>query len=299
MSVQSTKPSRTVDQEGSSEGKPISEDLLLDLQQSAERMGGGCDPLWLRNGRLPNFSFEEFGDKGPRLILLHGLFGAASNWNSVIPYLATFCRPINLRFPLIQLHSSEARVKALAVYTEAFIRTIGEDRVLLCGNSLGGHVALRLALARPDLVKAMVLAASSGLYEHSVEALPLRPNANFVRTHMAKVFFNQEFVTEEAIQEIADILKPKGNVLKMIQAARSAKKDNLQSVLPTIQIPSLLLWGTNDNVTTMDVANLFHRLLPQSTLRTIEQCGHAPMIEHPAWFAEEVRTFLDQQGALS
>jgi pimeloyl-ACP methyl ester carboxylesterase len=116
---------------------------------------------------------------------------------------------------------------------------------------------------------------------------------------MAKVFFNQEFVTEEAIQEIADILKPKGNVLKMIQAARSAKKDNLQSVLPTIHIPSLLLWGTNDNVTTMEVANLFHRLLPQSTLRTIKQCGHAPMIEHPAWFAEEVRTFLDHQGALS
>jgi pimeloyl-ACP methyl ester carboxylesterase len=298
MSVQSTKPSRTVDQGGNIEDKPISEDLLLALRQSAERMGG-CDPLWLKNGRLPNFSYEEFGDKGPRLILLHGLFGAASNWNSVIPYLATFCRPINLRFPLIQLHSSEARVKALAVYTEAFIRTIGEDRVLLCGNSLGGHVALRLALARPDLVRAMVLAASSGLYEHSVEALPLRPNANFVRTHMAKVFFNQEFVTEEAIQEIADILKPKGNVLKMIQAARSAKKDNLQSVLPTVHIPSLLLWGTNDNVTTMEVAHLFHSLLPQSTLRTIEQCGHAPMIEHPAWFAEEVRTFLEQQGAFS
>jgi len=47
------------------------------------------------------------------------------------------------------------------------------------------------------------------------------------------------------------------------------------------------------------VAHLFDSLLPQSTLRTIEQCGHAPMIEHPAWFAEEVRTFLEQQGAFS
>lgn len=296
MSVHLKKPSRSGDQ---GDGQPVPEGLLADLRQSAESMGGGCEPLWLKQGRLPKFTYEEFGDKGPRLILLHGLFGAASNWNSVIPLLATFCRPINLRFPLIELHSSEARVKALAVYTEAFIRTIGEDRVFLCGNSLGGHVALRLALARPDLVRAMILAASSGLYEHSVEALPLRPNATFVRTHMAKVFFNQAFVTEEAIQEIADILKPKGNVLKMIQAARSAKKDNLQSVLPTVNIPSLLLWGTNDNVTTMEVANLFHSLLPQSILRTIEQCGHAPMIEHPEWFAEEVRTFLHQQGALS
>jgi pimeloyl-ACP methyl ester carboxylesterase len=298
MSIQSTKPSRRGGEERGDGGTPISEGLLRDLRQSAERMGGGCDPLWLKEGRWPSFSYEEFGESGPRLVLLHGLFGAASNWNSVIPLLAEFCRPINLRFPLLQLHSSEARVKALAVYTEAFIRTIGEDRVLLCGNSLGGHVALRLALARPSMVRAMVLAASSGLYEHSVEALPLRPNATFVRTHMAKVFFDQRFVTEEAIQEIADILKPKGNVLKMIQSARSAKKDNLQALLPTVQIPSLLLWGSDDNVTTMEVAHLFDELLPQSTLRVIKDCGHAPMIEHPEWFAEEVRQFLRQQSAL-
>lgn len=297
MSVQSTKLPRNATGGGEGE-KPIPEDLLLMLRQSSERMGGGCDPLWLKEGKLPQFAFEEFGDRGPRLLLLHGLFGAASNWDSVIPFLIDFCRPVNLRFPLIQMHSSEAGVKALAVYTEAFIRTIQEDKVLLCGNSLGGHVALRLALARPELVRAMVLAASSGLYEHSVEALPLRPNATFVRTHMAKVFYNQRFVTEEAIEEIAEILKPKGNVLKMIQAARSAKKDNLQSVLPTLDVPSLLIWGKNDNVTTMEVARLFRDLMPKATLQTIDECGHAPMIEHPEWFAEQVRQFLEQQGAL-
>lgn len=299
MSVHSTILPRNLSDLGGDAGRPIPEDLLLTLRQSSGRMGGGCDPQWLSVGRLPSFDFEEFGDSGPRVVLLHGLLGAASNWDSVIPLLANFCRPVNLRFPLIQLHSSEARVKALAVYTEAFIRTIGEKDLFLCGNSLGGHVALRLALARPELVRAMILAASSGLYEHSVEALPLRPNAAFVRTHMAKVFFNQRFVTEEAILEIAELLKPKANVLKIIQVARSAKKDNLQALLPTLDIPSLLLWGENDTVTTMEVAHLFRDLMPQATLRTKDGCGHAPMIEHPEWFAEEVRQFLTQQGALA
>ena len=298
MNLYSTKLRSNAAERRGDGGKPIPEDLLLILRQSSERMGGGCDPQWLKEERLPQFAFEEFGDRGPRLLLLHGLLGAASNWDSVIPHLVGYCRPVNLRFPLIQMHSSEAGVKALAVYTEAFIRTMGEEKVLLCGNSLGGHVALRLALARPELVRAMVLAASSGLYEHSVEALPLRPNATFVRTHMAKDFYNQRFVTEEAIDEIAEILRPKGNVLRMIQVARSAKKDNLQSVLPTVNIPSLLLWGANDNVTTMEVARLFRDLMPKATLHTVGECGHAPMMEHPEWFAEQVRQFLEQQGAL-
>jgi pimeloyl-ACP methyl ester carboxylesterase len=271
--------------------------LIRDLRASAARMGD-CDPRWLRDGVLPEFTYEEFGGHGPRLILLHGLFGAASNWDSVIPYLTRFCRPINLHFPLLALHSSEARVKALAVYTEAFLRVIGETDALLCGNSLGGHVALRLALARPELVRGMVLAASSGLYEHSVEALPLRPNAHFVRKHMAKVFHNQAFVTDAAIDEIASILVAKGNVLKMIQAARSAKKDNLQKLLPTVTMPTLLLWGLNDHITTMDVAHTFKSLIPDSELETIDECGHAPMIEFPEWFAHRVEFFLQRRSFL-
>ena len=142
------------------------------------------------------------------------------------------------------------------------------------------------------------MAGSSGLYEHSMEALPLRPNATFVRTHMSKVFYDQSYVTDEAVQEIADMIKAKANILKMIQSARSAKKDNLQSLLPTINIPTLLLWGTNDNITTMDVAYTFRDLMPRADLKTIDNCGHAPMIEHPEWFAKEVRSFMHFRGDL-
>ncbi len=151
---------------------------------------------------------------------------------------------------------------------------------------------MRLYLANPGLVKCLILSGTSGLYEHSVDSLPVRPDHRFVREHMGRVFFNSEFVTEEAIAEIAEILKDRGRTLNLIHAARSAKRDNLLHELKRIEVPTLLLWGEDDQVTTMDVAETFHANIKNSKLVTIKGCGHAPMIEHPEWFSEEVKRFL-------
>jgi pimeloyl-ACP methyl ester carboxylesterase len=253
---------------------------------------GSVDPLWLKNEEEPQFKTVEMGTQGPELILLHGLFGALSNWESVQPLIAAYAKPIALSFPLLTAHRSEVKVKSLALYTEYFIRNRGLAPTTLCGNSLGGHVALRLYLAQPELVDCLILAGTSGLYEHSVDSLPVRPGREFVQDHMSRVFHDRKFITEEAVSEITTILEDRSRVLNLIHAARSAKKDNLKDVLPLVKAPTLLLWGENDEVTTMDVAETFHKLIPNSTLVTTKNCGHAPMIEKPEWFADEVKKFL-------
>ena len=257
---------------------------------------GSDDPLWLKQEREPDFKTVEMGSSGPELVLLHGLFGALSNWDTVQPLIASYAQPIALSLPLLSAHRSEVKVKSLALYTEYFVRSRNFAPVSLCGNSLGGHVALRMALAAPELVDCLILTATSGLYEHSVDSLPVRPGYAFVREHMEKVFYNQNFVTEEAIGEIVTILEARANVLNLIHAARSAKKDNLKDLLGQIKVPTLLLWGEDDCVTTMDVAEMFNKLIPNSKLLSIKNCGHAPMIEHPEWFAEEVKKFLGQHS---
>ena len=257
---------------------------------------GSTDPQWVVNEEEPSFKTVEMGDKGPELVLLHGLFGALSNWDTVQPLMAQYAKPIALSLPLLTAHRSEVKVKALALYAEYFVRNRGLAPVSLCGNSLGGHVALRLCLAAPELVDTLVLTATSGLYEHSVDSLPVRPGREFVEEHMSKVFVNEQFITEEAIGEIVKILEDRGRVLNLIHAARSAKKDNLKDVLGQIKVPTLLLWGEDDQVTTMEVAEMFHKLIPNSQLVTIKKCGHAPMIEHPEWFSEEVKKFLKKHS---
>jgi 2-hydroxy-6-oxonona-2,4-dienedioate hydrolase len=257
---------------------------------------GSTDPLWLKSEKPPTFKTVEIGAAGPEVVLLHGLFGALSNWDNVQPLMAAYAKTMALSFPLLTAHRSEVKVKSLALYTEYFVRERGIAPVTLCGNSLGGHVALRMCLAAPELVDCLILTATSGLYEHSVDALPVRPGEEFVREHMQKVFFNQEFVTEEAIAEIVTILEDRNRVLNLIHAARSAKKDNLKDLLGQIKVPTLLLWGEDDLVTTMEVARMFHKLIPNSELVTIKNCGHAPMIEHPHWFSQQVERFLRQHS---
>lgn len=266
--------------------------VLDRVRQSVKQMDVKM-PRWLDKGTIPEFETVEQGDDGPVIIMLHGLFGALSNWDSVFPLFANFSRCIALQLPILTGKSSEVHVKALAAYTECFIRTRGfNEPVILCGNSLGGHVALRLALAAPELIDTLILSGSSGLYEHTVDTLPIRPKSDFIREHMGRVFFSEAFITVEAINEILEILSHRSNHLNLIHAARSAKKDNLQKLLPNVQHPTLLLWGEDDEVTTMDVAGIFSEQIPNSTLSSIAQCGHAPMIEHPKWFAEQVEGFI-------
>ena len=265
------------------------------IKESIPKLGS-TDPLWVVNEQEPTFKTVEMGTKGPEMVLIHGLFGALSNWDTVQPLMAEYSKPIALSLPLLNAHRSEVKVKALALYTEYLIRNRGFAPVTLCGNSLGGHVALRLCLAAPQLVDCLILTATSGLYEHSVDSLPIRPGKEFVEEHMSKVFFNQEFVTPEAVNEIVTILEDRTRVLNLIHAARSAKKDNLKDLLGQIKVPTLLLWGEEDQVTTMEVAEMFHKLIPNSQLVTIKKCGHAPMIEHPEWFSEQVRRFLEQHS---
>jgi pimeloyl-ACP methyl ester carboxylesterase len=275
----------------------MSSDLYDAVRASAAKMEQ-CDPLWLKRGNFPGLDLTEGGQAGPRVFLLHGLFGAVSNWDDVFPMLERFARPVGVRFPILTGHTSEVKVKALAVLVEYYLRSNNLGPVVLCGNSLGGHVALRLALACPDLVDCLILSGASGLYEHTADSLPVRPGYDFVLEHMTKVFYNPKFVTHESISEVVEILKRKKHILNLIHTARSAKRDNLYHQLPLISAPTLLLWGENDKITPMDVARTFHERIKNSEIYSLNECGHAPMIEHPEWFAERVQAFLLQHSRL-
>lgn len=266
-------------------------DLFKGVDEVVQRLDTVV-PLWLKNREDPSFVTDENGGVGPEILLLHGLFGALSNWNDVSPLMAKYSKPIALQFPLLTAPRNDVKVKSLAAYTWYFVKKRAIEPVILCGNSMGGHVALRLCLADPSMVKCLILTGTSGLYEHSVDSLPIRPDQRFIKDQMARVFYDKKFITDEAVDTIYQVIKQKRNVLNIISAARSAKKDYLLSNLKEINVPTLLLWGEDDEVTTMDVAEAFHKNIKNSKLVTIKNCGHAPMIEHPHWFAEEVKKFI-------
>lgn len=247
----------------------------------------------LRRQHQQGYEFVDEG-QGPVLLLLHGLFGALSNWRDVVSEFATDHRVIIPLLPVYEMPLSQAGVPGLVAYVEGFVAAIGlPPSFTLLGNSLGGHVALVYALKNPARVNRMVLTGSSGLFENSMGAsFPKRGNYAYVQERVGFTFYDPNLATQELVDEVFDVTNSNAKCLRMIAIARSAQRHNLSKELAKITVPVLLVWGLNDTITPPPVAHEFARLLPQAELRFLDHCCHAPMMERPAGFNAYLRRFL-------
>jgi 2-hydroxy-6-oxonona-2,4-dienedioate hydrolase len=233
--------------------------------------------------------FIERGS-GPVIVVLHGLFGALSNFTHVLDHFSKEYKVVIPLMPIYDLPLKKTNVPTLADYVHSFIRERGYSDVTLLGNSLGGHVSLVYTVKHPSKVKALILTGSSGLYENAFGgSFPRREDRDYIRKKVETTFHDPANATEELVQEVFDIINDKSKLFRILAIAKSAIRHNMRDELPSIKIPVCLIWGRNDGVTPPEVAEEFHQLLPQSDLFWIDECGHAPMMEHPIVF----NTLLD------
>ena len=247
----------------------------------------------LRRQHQHGYEFVDEG-RGPVLLLLHGLFGALSNWQDVVREFAPDHRVIIPLLPVYDMPLKQAGVPGLVAYVEGFVQAVGlPASFVVLGNSLGGHVALVYALANPRRVSRLVLTGSSGLFEDSMGgSFPKRGNYAYVRERVGYTFYDPTVATQELVDEVFDVTNSNAKVLRIIAIARSAQRHNLSKELARIPVPVLLVWGLNDTITPPPVAHEFARLLPHAELRFLDHCGHAPMMERPAGFNACLRRFL-------
>ena len=239
-----------------------------------------------------NFQFIEEGNGEP-LILLHGLFGALSNFADLLEHFKKTHKVIIPLLPLFDLSLIETSVSGLKRFVRKFVDHRGYSNFHLLGNSLGGHVALVYALEHQDQIASLILTGSSGLFENGMgESYPKRGDYEYIKNKTALTFYDPAMATKELVDEVFEITKNRIKVIKIIALAKSAIRNNLGEELNQIQIPTLLIWGKNDTVTPPFVAEEFHKLIPNSQLHFIDKCGHAPMMEVPGEFNDLLFTFL-------
>jgi pimeloyl-ACP methyl ester carboxylesterase len=232
--------------------------------------------------------------KGDVIILLHGLFGSLSNWESVAMEFTSSHRVLIPRLPLFANPITRQGLESLVDYVEEFIQQHALPSVILMGNSLGGHVALLYSWRRPEMVTKLVLAGSSGLYENSFGgSFPRVKDYAYIREKVEKTFYKPEVATKELVDEVFATVQSRVKSLSIIGLARAAQRHNVLSLLPKIEIPTLLIWGLQDIITPPEVAREFHEELPESELIFLDQCGHVPMMEQPKLFNQHVRRFLE------
>lgn len=238
------------------------------------------------------FKYVEEGEGEP-LILLHGLFGALSNFEVLIEHFRHTHKVVVPVLPLFELDILHTTVGGLAKYVHKFIETKDYDAIHLLGNSLGGHVALMHVLKHPERIKSLILTGSSGLFENGMgDTYPRRGDYEYIKKKTEVTFYDPKTATKELVDEVFEITRNRLKVIKIIALAKSAIRHNLGEELNNVKQPTLLIWGNNDTITPPFVAREFHRLIPGSELHFIDKCGHAPMMEQPHEFNIILDKFL-------
>lgn len=230
----------------------------------------------------------------PPVVLLHGMLGDLSNWVDTIEALvANDYRVLAPELPVYNLPLKQTSVPGLVRYVRRFVEALELAPPVLVGNSLGGHIALLYALDYPEGLPALVLSGASGIYEVNIgTSTPRRQDREYIRERAAVTFYDPVHATDELVEEMHGIVNDRARALRLIKMARSAKSESIVDRLDGIEAPTLLVWGRDDNITPPDVAEEFLARLRNAQLAFIDECGHAPMIEHPEAFNHLMLDFL-------
>jgi len=242
--------------------------------------------------QVDKFKYIEEGEGEP-LILLHGLFGALSNFGDLINYFKNHNKVVVPLLPLLDMDLLHTSVGGLQKFVNKFIEYQDYQNVHLLGNSLGGHVAILNVLKQPERIKSLILTGSSGLFENGMgDTYPKRGDYDYIKKKTELTFYDPKIASKELVDEVYEIVNNRLKAIKIIALAKSAIRNNLGEDINQIKQPTLLVWGNNDSITPPFVGREFHRLIPNSELHFIDKCGHAPMMEVPEEFNRILHKFL-------
>lgn len=241
------------------------------------------------------FKYVETGGEGTPLLLLHGLFGALSNFEDLTNH---FSHKLNVVIPILPIYEMpifKVSVSGLVDFVTEFVEFKGYDKVHVLGNSLGGHVGLLYVLAHPERIASVTLTGSSGLYESAFgTAFPKRGDYEYIKTKTAATFYDPATASKELVDEVFGIVNDRGKAIRVVATAKSAVRHNLGDKLHKIKAPTLLIWGMQDIVTPPFVGEKFKELISDSRLHMLDHCGHAPMMEKPVEFNKLLDAFLEE-----
>jgi pimeloyl-ACP methyl ester carboxylesterase len=241
------------------------------------------------------------GGDGPPVVLLHGLGGSAANWVQVFPGLVDAHRVIAIDLPGHGGSPALPRgtgVEGFAAAVADALDAEGVGPALVAGHSFGGHVAVRLALQRPDLVTGLLLVAAAGLSTSRKVArryialvTRLRParrvqplarrfgsRPGFRRAVLAPWFVSDaEALTQAALRGLFRDTREHGGVAV---AGVAMIRDDLRAEIALVARPALVLWGARDlQLPVSDGVELARRL--GAPLRIVADCGHLLPAERP------------------
>jgi pimeloyl-ACP methyl ester carboxylesterase len=258
------------------------------------------------------FHYRDEGT-GPTLLLLHGVASSLHTWDDWVARLAPHYRIIRIDMPGHGLTGNDPSIERYEISymvdkLEKFLNKLSIDDIYLAGNSLGGYVAWNYALHRPDRVKKMVLLDSAGFPQDmpfimNFAALPgigemsavMMPKF-IVDMNVNAAFGDDDKVTDKLQQRYFDLTMRQGNREALVNVFRTMKEQSsnphLGDRIKEIKVPTLLMWGDQDEWVPLDVMQQFAQALPNSQSIVYEGVGHMPMEELPVQTSRDAHGFF-------
>lgn len=258
-------------------------------------------------------------DQGPRdapaLLLIHGSNASLHTWEPWVQRLSGRYRVITLD---LQGHGLTGPDPAgcytpvcMADTVEAVRQKLGITKMAIAGNSMGGAVATRYALAHPDRVAALILVDAGGAPVQSKGPPPIgfriaqMPILSDVAAHITpramvaetlqKSVSVKSVASEAAVNRYWELLRAPGNrQATMARFATPRTPFTAESLASLQTMPLLLIWGREDALTPVQAAEWFHKVLPQAKLALYDGIGHLPQEEAPDRSATDVSQFLSE-----
>lgn len=255
-------------------------------------------------------------DEGPRddpspIVLMHGTGSSLHAWDGWADALKAQRRVIRFDLPGYGLTGpSPGNTYGLDKDVEvviALLDKLGIERCVLGGNSLGGAVTWRTALAHPARVEKMILVDAGGYPFHSTSVpigfrlarLPgvgwLLQNTlprSLVEQGWHNVVGDPKSVTPEMIERSIELTQREGNRRALIERFKQRPSGSMAHRIKELKQPTLVMWGGRDRLIPPDDAERFHRDIAGSTLVIFDDLGHAPEEEDPARSVAAVKKFL-------
>ncbi len=273
------------------------------------RRRGGLVPKSVTvDGRA--WPYLEGGDPGkPLLLFVHGFAGDKDNWSMIAPYLT---RDYHVIAPDLPGFGENERNPALAydiaaqtARLKAFVDALGLERPHLCGNSMGGWIALRFALDYPGALASLVLLNNAGVkgardsdLEKQAANEDYNPlvlaNLEDADRLLAMVAHKPPRIPARLKPALyADALKYRDQLDGVFWVIATEARDHpLNERLGEVRVPTLIIWGRHDRLIDVSCVPVLEAGIAGSRAHVMEHVGHVPMVEDPKGTAAVLKDFL-------
>ena len=250
------------------------------------------------------FYLEGGPAKGSPVVLIHGLGSKSQqDWVELAPYLVRAGYHVYAMDLLGYGRSTKPpeltySISEEAKFVESFLDANHLTSVALGGASMGGWIAAKIALDRPDLVKRLMLFDSAGMkFQLSFDQAIFTPHTSQQVDQLMDVVSPDlprlpQFVKADFIRKA----KRYGWVTQRALASMTSGADDLDDKFVALKMPLLIVWGKQDAMTPLSLGESMHRAAPQSTLAIYDGCGHIAVVTCGKQIAPTVLSFLSGTG---